>query len=364
MNLSEQIKDDIALLELMIEDARHIPEVYQPTNYWSYYQQNIIDHIRDKGLQNIRSSDNEFLSSFGARDLHPIKAPVTSIASLSESEQTIKKFLEYLILTADHPEVPLLPYDLSLNDLSETAFRFSDTYGRVCGGKPLTDIGASLAGGPEYYFYINDKPYTYSFLCHYWRYCFCAKFIDFNEVDTIVELGMGTGKQAEVIKKLHPHITYYLLDLPPQAYLTTQFLKAIFGDLVNDYSVHRQNDSIVAEEGSINVLCNWQIDSLKINSKTLFWNAASFGEMEPNVVKNYLDIASKWSTYIYLHQCMRGKEKGNEGEGGVLEQTTFEHYQNSLAASYTLLSKELAYNPLKRIDDSGGYEEVLFIHNE
>jgi putative sugar O-methyltransferase len=357
---TKDIEDQIELLDLMLEDSKHFPEIYQPTNYWSFYQNHIINHIRAEGLKTFRSSENEYLSTFGARDLHPIKAPITSLIALSRSEEEAKQYIEYLALAAKYPDVDLFPFDISLNDLNETAFRLTVAHGIICGAKPLSEITASLAGHPEYFFSVNGKSYTYAFLSAYWRYCFCCQYINFDDIDVIVELGMGTGKQAEVVKKLHPHITYYLIDLPPQAYLTGQFLKAIFGDVVMDYNVYRNQPMISSKPGSINILCNWQMESLKIDQKTLFWNAASFGEMEPHIVDHYLNIASRWSNYIYLHQCMKGKEQGKKGEGGVLKQTRFEDYHNFLQESYHLVSRASAYGALKKLSDSGGYEDTLF----
>ena len=39
-----------------------------------------------------------------------------------------------------------------------------------------------------------------------------------------MELGSGSGKQVEVVAKLHPNVCYFLFDMPPQLYLCEPFL--------------------------------------------------------------------------------------------------------------------------------------------
>lgn len=354
------VEDQPELLELMLADGQEAHLMYQPTNYWSFYQGAIIDSLKSEGLAAFRSSACVYLNAFGASDLHPIKELVSIIKGISATDEEARTYIAYLALIANNSNIPLLPYGLSLDDLNETAYRMAETHGILSRAHPLAELSASLAGKPEYYFTVNGKNYTNTFLHYYFRYCFCCRSIDFESVDTIVELGMGAGKQAELLAKIYPRITFYLLDLPPQAYLTGQFLRAIFGNRVKDYRTFRKKESICGEEGSINILCNWQIEALAPKGRVLFWNAASFQEMEPHVVDNYLSIASEWSEQFYLHQCMGGKESGERGKGGVLTPTVFDDYNTILSKRHQFLIREPAYGPLKRLSDSGGYEDALW----
>lgn len=354
------IADNSELFDCMLRDGENAPPLYKATNYWDYYQDAIIQAIKNEGLSSFRSSKCDYFSAFGASDLHPIKAPVGAIKGLFPKEEEAKKYIGYLSLVAKNPDSELLPCDLSLNDLLMTAYRMADASGALSGALPLSRTSSSLIGNPEYSFAVEGRNYTLSTLNYYLRYCFCCRSIDFGSIDTIVELGMGSGKQAELVAKLYPSITYYLLDLPPQAYLAGQYLRAIFGERVNDYGHFRGVENIEAEEGTLNILCNWQIGAVRPKGNVLFWNAASFQEMEPHVVEHYLSIAAKWSERLYLHQAMRGKESGEKGKGGVITKTTFEEYETFLTDSHSLLAREKAYAPLKELRDSGGYEETMW----
>jgi len=46
--------------------------------------------------------------------------------------------------------------------------------------------------------------------------------------------------------------------------------------------------------GRVHLLGNWQMPTLREFQFDLFWNAASFGEMEPDVVENYLSNRHGW----------------------------------------------------------------------
>ena len=117
--------------------------------------------------------------------------------------------------------------------------------------------------------------------------------------------------------------------------------------------------------GSNYTLGTWQIENLRPRGTTLFWNSASFGEMEPDVVENYLQKIQPFSDAVYLFQCMTGKEiAGVHGPNGVKEQTTLEHYRRFLAPTHGLIDNSKSYTPLSRVKESGGYEDAMWIkHN-
>jgi hypothetical protein len=75
------------------------------------------------------------------------------------------------------------------------------------------------------------------------------------------------------------------------------------------------------------VLASWQIERV-IGKADLFWSSASFQEMEPHVVRNYIKIIQPiTSQYVYLLQKPHGQRIAKEkGEVGVLKQTRLEDY--------------------------------------
>lgn len=357
-----QVEDDPELLELMLQDLEKAPEEFHPTNYWKCYQAETIAYLREKGLKDFRSTTQGHLGSFGANDLHPLRKVLENVSLPELSPEALEKIIFTLKFTVDNPAVKILPHCISFQDLDETAYRVAELYGRACGAKPLHKLEASLHGTPEYVFRIEGRSYTYAFLYYYMRYCYCCRFIAFDTLENLVELSPGCGKQIEIIKKLHPHITVYALDLPPQLYVCSQYLKSLFPAAVTDYSGARALSPVTAQKrGEILILGNWRIDALKPKGTTLFWSAASFGEMEPAVSARYLASARSFADYIYLFQCEQGKRMGKSGEKQrVLEATTWEHYSACLTGGYRLIDRSPAYEPLKRMKEHSAYFDALW----
>ena len=144
-----------------------------------------------------------------------------------------------------------------------------------------------------------------------------------------MEIGGGDGKQTEVIKKLYPHITFYLLDIPPQLYVAEQYLSTVFPGSVVSYRETRKMDKIPNTPGKIFILPTSKISA--VSNYDLFLNQQSFQEMEPDIVLNYLKYINKQSKYVFLSNALKGKEVAKKtGSHGVLKQTTLSHYLDGL----------------------------------
>lgn len=65
--------------------------------------------------------------------------------------------------------------------------------------KSLLDLGNSRVGNPEGFEYKGNF-YCYNWLNFYYRYAYVSRFMDFDH-QIIVEIGPGSGKQAELLKK-------------------------------------------------------------------------------------------------------------------------------------------------------------------
>ena len=80
------------------------------------------------------------------------------------------------------------------------------------------------------------------------------------------------------------------------------------------------------QKGKIHIFPNWMIEIAAGVEIDLFWNAASFQEMEPETVKSYLGYVQH-AKNIYLMQAMYGQSQAVQpGLGGVLQKTQLPHY--------------------------------------
>ena len=180
-------------------------------------------------------------------------------------------------------------FGVSLSDVNLACYDIAKLYGENNGAKPIDELEASTIGNPENIFYVNNKIQPFSILRFYLNYAYCCKHMNFDSIETVAELGSGYGLKIEVLKKLHPHLCFYVFDLPTQLYVCEQYLSTLFPDSVKSYSETRLMKNIPKpQKGKIFFFGNWKISEIDNLNYDLFWNNASFQEMEPSVVLNYL----------------------------------------------------------------------------
>jgi hypothetical protein len=131
---------------------------------------------------------------------------------------------------------------------------------------------------------------------------------------------------------LHPHLTFYLYDIPPQLYVCEQYLKSVFPGQVVSYQETKDLKTLPPQgDGRIYIFGNWRFEMIRDVSVDLFWNCASFQEMEPEVVSNYLSFLSGQVQNVFLLEAMKGQHVAkHQGDAGVLKRTTLEDYQKGL----------------------------------
>ena len=321
MSQVSQVKDDLELLDLMISDMYAASEFYKPTNYWELYEKVFLSQLRSKGLHDFRRNKRmSVLSSFGATDV------VTPYSRLTD------QFLKSSILRKFSRLVSLVYAGVDLQDVRKLCYNFANIYGAKCGAKPLAKFEASTIGNPEDIFTIEGRLYTTSLLYYYLQYAYCCQFINFDSIESVMEIGSGSGKQVEIIKKLHPHLSFYVFDIAPQLYVCEQYLSALFSDSIISYrQTRKMTIAPKPSDNKIFIFGNWKLPELANFKYNLFWNSASFQEMEPDIVLNYLKFVNKQAQYAFLHEAMNGKEIASaKGQHGVLKQTRLEHYKEGL----------------------------------
>jgi putative sugar O-methyltransferase len=224
---------------------------------------------------------------------------------------------------------------------------------------PIDKIEMSEFGSPADSFIINKKNYSIHFLNYYLRYCFVNKQIQLKGDEVIVELGSGSGHQVEILKKLYPGITVLCFDLPAQIFLAEKYLTNV---LEQDSCVALENcmnwtnlDRL--EKGKVHFFGNWQYDILTDFKFDIFWNAASFGEMEPEVVQNYLSGIDSNCRFIYLTQARNGKEV--KGKNHVRNPISFLDYCSYLT-NHELMAEQDLYQSNRKLNASGGYFEAVW----
>lgn len=340
-------------LDKLYAAYQNAPEIFHVGRYWRAYEQKIIEEVKTADISELRSGKYPLFSTFGFNDLvyhyHP---------TMPSYVKTARKLVRKLFID----NRASLPYSLRIEDIQEMAYRHCLIQGQLIGARSITSIEASEFGNPQDVFQFQGKKYTMSFLNFYLRYCFAQQFINLKGDETIVELGSGSGYQTEILKKLYPGLTILCFDLPAQLYLCEQYLSGVFGsDMIESSENNLELTSLSGiKKGKINFLGNWQMPLLKGFVFDVFWNAASFGEMEPEIVTNYLSYIKDDASWVYLLQARKGKESTKST--GVAQPIRFEDYQAMLTTSYDLIREEDVYEANRRMSKTGGYFQAIWKH--
>jgi len=336
---------DVKHLNLLLNRYNEAPEIFKAGRYWEAYERKIVDELYKVDLTQMRSGRYPLFATFGFNEsVYHYRHDAPFVRTLYQ------KFVRKFIIRNSK----ILPYNLRLIDIREMAFRHAEILGALNRARPISEIETSMFGNPQDLFKMNGKHYTMRYLTFYIRYCCAHQYINLKGDEIIVELGSGSGHQVEILKKLYPNITILCFDLPGQLFLCEQYLKKALtpGQVVSSTETIDFTDLKMLEKGKVYMFGNWLFPILKNFNFDVFWNAASFGEMEPEIVKNYVDIIQGNCKWIYLLQAEKGKE--STATSGVKTPIDFNFY-SKLLERYDLKGKEIAYEAHRRVAQSGGY---------
>lgn len=357
----EQVQDDEALLDMMLADMAAASPMYQPTNYWKHYERGLLPELRSKGLHDFRRRQKSILKSFGAVDIFPKDILNILQIRLLYNKYVLqipgwKRMMEKLAKSSTNWIVSRPEW---YQRVSMRNFNRVEAMGIQSSAFPLRDLPLSLAGNPEDVFWVNGNPYTDSMLYYYLRYAYVARFVDFSKINTVVELGAGSGKNIEILAKAHPHLTILNFDIAPQLYVTEQYLKQALGSRVVSYRETRDLNFSKLEKGKVYCLGAWDFPSLSSIQIDLFWNSASFQEMEPDVVLNYLKYVNASASHVYLMEKFDGKEVAkSEAHKGVLQPILLKHYQQGLTHFELMHRQDCMYPSGKKL--WFGYQDSIW----
>ncbi len=338
-----------AKLKELLRRYKSASSEYHATSYWDAYEKTILETIDSMDMNQLRSGKYPILATFGFNDVIHLYHP-----NLSWIKKSMLKFVHNFILK----DRAILPYGLDIRNIQEMAYHHCELIAESTKSTNIENIEVSTFGNPQDVFKVSGRNYTMTFLSYYLRYCFVNKYIGLKGDETIVELGSGSGYQVEILKKIHPNLTILCFDLPAQLFLCEEYLsKAISQEVVGSNLTSEWNNLDNLKKGALHFFGNWQIPLLKNLKFDIFWNAASFGEMEPDVVKNYINQISGKASWIYLLQARNGKE--TSGKNHVKTPIDIEFYKSQLS-SYSLIREQDAWLAHSKLAQSGGYFEGIW----
>lgn len=171
--------------------------------------------------------------------------------------------------------------------------------------------------------------------------------------DIVVELGAGFGGLCRLWKCFSPKSVYVIIDLPEVLLVASYFLKMNFPEkkigFYTDISFEQVINKTLLKNYDIILLPNHLIEKIEDGCCDIFINIASLGEMDKNIVANYIKHIERICNGMF-YTANRNIPLSNYG--GVLEVGMDEYPVN-----YYLWEK-LTDNT-NGIDSYAGYREIV-----
>lgn len=317
----------IMLLDELIRDEKKIDRtLYSSGPYWSYKNKCAIFHIKKRGLKDFRGQTGGIGTSFADnltidfRDelntkgrllakifLLPLVHKIFN-GQLNLTRNYVKSFIkaQSIIYQKDHNVKNLI-----------NRYKFENT----------TDFGCI-----QTFEYLN-KIYSCNYLLMADRINKLCKSFDFKVAKSFFEIGGGYGANIHFLISNFPNIKKILyLDVVPNIFVGTSYLKHYFKDKVKDYSELKNLKKIsFSKNDELEILCipPWLIEKVEVEIDH-FHNAHSFVEMPKKVIKNYAKFIKNFKT----------KEMSLISYGNFDIETTFnpeelnDFFSNKLTISY------------------------------
>ena len=281
------------LLDLLIKDEKKIDkELYSSGPYWNYKNSRAIIEIKKKGLEDFRGITSGIGTSFAdnlvldIRNEFNIKGRIVGkIFSLpllntifSEQMKTTKVYLDSFVKN----QAILYQNSQNVRNLI-SKFKFNNT----------TDFGCIQS-----FKYLN-KNYSCHYLNMAYRINNLSKYFDFKNIKVYFEIGGGFGSNIHFLITNFPNIKKILyLDIVPNIYVGTEYLRYYYKEKVKDYLELKNLDKIsFSKNNELEIFCvpPWLIEKIDTEIDH-FHNAASFVEMPKKVISNYVKFIKKLNT--------------------------------------------------------------------
>ena len=286
------LENDVDLLAHIMEGQASCAPMYQPGPYWAHKAKAAAGELHEQGLANFRSADSSVANSFGDN-------PMVDI-SKAYSEGSKRRLAQWLF------KLPVVGNVLNAQrNIAQTHFHRSTELSTLILNrdprvKELLDrynvpqsnmLGCAASSGS-----IHGSEISHHYLELLNTLDHVNTHIDLNTKRSLFEIGGGFGVNLHLMIENFPNLRKFIyLDIAPNLYVGTQYLKAVYGDAVQDFRATQSRGSLTfADDDSLEILCilPHQIEHIA-SSTDVFYNAHSFVEMPEAVVQNYANHAKR-----------------------------------------------------------------------
>ena len=286
MAKSLELSEDIEFLHLlMASQQQHGGNFYSPGPYWHSKTQATMRELKKNGLLNFRAFGNPATASFSdapmidtRKDFAGIRFEVVNfLTNLFPINKIFNAQVDY---TTNYAEQITNLESIILNK-SKVVPSLTKKYIIP----EVTDLGGAVLCS-----LIGDQKISHHYLELLRRLDVTLEDFDITKKRSYFEIGGGFGANLHLLISNFSNLRKFIyLDIAPNLYFGTQYLKAFYGDHVVDCARNSEKTQIsFANNNELEILCilPHQIENLKC-SIDVFHNANSFVEMPRRVVKNY-----------------------------------------------------------------------------
>jgi putative sugar O-methyltransferase len=339
------------------DDMQLQDNLYQPSAFWNEASMQIKNELILYGIEKFRSLETAlgyFVPTYGTPGNSFTKEMAESLGNKFKREfpndkkpsLALEQFLNgYLSALSDYrvyvaADIPAsLPY---LNMFSESNF-----------------------GDPVEQFDFGGRKFSRSSLNYLLGLTMLKKHLNGTVPKTILEIGGGFGSLGEILLCSGVEdIRYIDIDIPPTSYVAQKYLSFIFGkqNVATYEHTHELANINIGSLPKASVLCSWQIEKL-YGRVDLFVNFISFQEMEPHIVKNYLNHVTRLSAkWILLRNIREGKNIRNEHNEAGVEIPIFSDDYINMLEDYELIDRNVIPFGYKTVDNF--HSELLLLKHK
>jgi putative sugar O-methyltransferase len=303
---------DFPELTLAREDMKRQKDLYRPSSFWDAASDRIVDELTAHGVEGFRAMPTA-LSFF---------VPTYGVPGGGFSQEQTGKMLDYFqsaLGAAPKPMASLTQF------LSGRSWALSDYRVLLAADNQqklpfLHAFSESSAGSPVEHFEFDGRLFSRSSLNYLLGLALLKKHLDGDVPRTVLEIGGGFGTLGEVLSSAGiDDLKYIDIDIPPTSFVAQHYLGEVLGK-GNVATYAKTADMATIDIDALpraSVLCSWQIERLQ-GTVDLFVNFISFQEMEPHIVRNYLDhvdrLGARW---VLLRNMREGKQQRKGNSVGV-----------------------------------------------
>jgi putative sugar O-methyltransferase len=291
-NQTKYCVDDPTLLDLMIADEEGQNPLYKAGPFWKSMADDARAQIRQKGLIDFRGSSSTIGWGFADNVFQDVRVKY-SRQKASLIDRLVEKTAAYKRLAV------LFDEQVNLARTYETWAREA-AYAKIL-RNPRSEMlleQYSLNDTTDFgcvdKLTIGEKTVSRHYLKLLDQHDATTENIDYNKATTVFEIGGGFGINAHILIENYPNIRKFIyLDIAPNLYVGTQYLKSFYGDSVRDYRQTRTAEMLeFSPNDTLEILAitPWQIEMVRA-SVDIFLNAHSFAEIPENAVSNYAQHA-------------------------------------------------------------------------